>query len=305
MTLRLLDCFAGIGGFSYAAEHLVGGFTTTQFVELDPYCQRVLAKHWPDVPIHDDIRTFTAPPHTYDVITAGFPCQDISLAGKQAGLAGERSGLFYQIIRLARELQPKFVVLENVANLVSHADGTTFQEVLYALAKAGFDAEWAVIPASDVGACHKRARIWIVAYASQLLSDGSGDQFSRQPISQTLPQPGDALSPGTPTEPRQQADCGAATSDPYNAGLEGRQPVRLRQHPEQRLAWAGNPSCIRLNPDWRTYVPQPVLRRGDDGLQGRVDRLRALGNAVVPHCAAVPLSRVVALSRAAAPQRHG
>ena len=126
MTLRLLDLFSGIGGFSYAAEKIVGGFRTTQFVELDPYCQKVLCKHWPQVAIHADIRTFTAEPGMFDVITAGFPCQDLSAAGKQRGLQAERSGLFYEVIRLARELRPKFVLFENVGNLLSHQGGETF-----------------------------------------------------------------------------------------------------------------------------------------------------------------------------------
>ena len=78
--MKLLDTFAGIGGFSYAAEKLVGGFETTQFIEIDPYCQKVLKKHWPNVPIHDDITTFTAKSGEFDIITGGFPCQDISVA---------------------------------------------------------------------------------------------------------------------------------------------------------------------------------------------------------------------------------
>ena len=120
--LRLLDCFSGIGGFSLAASW-VGGFQTVGFVEIDPYCQRILRKHWPEVPVHDDIRGYSAEPGSVDVITAGFPCQDLSSAGKQEGLSGERSGLFYEVIRLARELRPQFIVFENVANLVSHSGG--------------------------------------------------------------------------------------------------------------------------------------------------------------------------------------
>jgi DNA (cytosine-5)-methyltransferase 1 len=167
--LTLLDLFSGIGGFSYAAERLVKGFKTIAFCEADRACQRVLAKHWPSTLIFPDVRTLTAQdilplcPTGLDVITAGFPCQDLSIAGKQAGYDGERSVLFYEIIRLAREFRPRFILLENVRNLLSHQDGTTFQETLFQIAKAGYDAEWAVIPASDVGACHRRERIWIIA----------------------------------------------------------------------------------------------------------------------------------------------
>ena len=166
MELKLLDLFSGIGGFSYAGEKIVGGFKTTQFVELDPYCQKVLRKNFPNTPIHDDIKTFTAKPGQFDVFTIGFPCQDLSVAGRQKGIGeGTRSGLFYESIRLLREVRPKFALFENVRNLLSHEKGETFQEILFQIAKAGYDAEWSVISAKDLGACHKRERIWIIAYS--------------------------------------------------------------------------------------------------------------------------------------------
>ena len=159
--LKILDTFAGIGGFSYAAEKLVRGFETTQFVEIDPYCQKILKKHWPHVPIHDDIKTFTASPGQYDVITGGFPCQDISVAGLKKGITKQsRSGLFYELIRVIRLVRPKFIVLENVAAILNNG----LDIVLGELSKAGYDAEWAVISASSLGACHRRSRWWLVAY---------------------------------------------------------------------------------------------------------------------------------------------
>ena len=279
MAITVLDLFSGIGGFSYAAEKLVGGFTTTQFVECDPYCQKVLQKHWPAVALHGDIRTFTAEPRVFDVITAGFPCQDLSVAGKQAGLSAERSGLFYEVIRLARELRPKFLLLENVANLATHQNGETFQEVLFQIAKAGFDAEWAVIPASDVGACHQRKRIWIVAYTkSQQCNDSESTNSAK--------------SPRVTTKPR---DCSSADVTHTNdQRLQGRKSVFV---PEHTLQWsAGTRNSHLLSPDWRTYVSKPALCRGDDGLSGRVDRLKALGNSIVPQVAAIPLQRIKELS---------
>ena len=164
--LKLLDAFAGIGGFSYAAERLVGGFETKQFIEIDPYCQSVLKKNFPNVPIHNDITTFQSYQGEYDLLTAGFPCQDLSVAGSQKGIgAGTRSGLFYEVMRLVRLIRPRFVLLENVRNLISHQQGETFQEILFQIAKAGYDAEWSIVSARDVGACHKRERVWIIAYA--------------------------------------------------------------------------------------------------------------------------------------------
>lgn len=275
--LNILDLFSGIGGFSYAAERLVGGFTTKQFVEIDPYCCSVLSKHWPGVPIHDDVQTFTAPVGSFDVITAGFPCQDLSKAGKRAGLQGARSGLFYEVMRLAREIQPRFILLENVGNLLSHANGQTFQEILCEVASAGFDAEWACIPASDMGACHKRERVWIVAYSSQLFSDvGSSGQPGKS-AEHALPQLGDCDGP--------------PTSHSSRHGLEGQE--RRRPH---SASWSQT-GIRRLDPNWRGYVSKPVLRRGDDGLSNRVDRLKALGNSIVPQVAAVALQRVKDLAR--------
>ena len=167
MDLKILDLFSGIGGFSYAAERIVGGYKTTQFVEVDPYCQSVLRKNFPNTPIHDDIRTFSAKSGQFDVFTIGFPCQDLSVAGKQRGINEQtRSGLFYESIRLLREVRPRFALFENVRNLLSHEKGQTFQEVLFQIAKAGYNAEWSVVSAKDLGACHLRERVWIIAYTN-------------------------------------------------------------------------------------------------------------------------------------------
>ncbi len=158
--LKILDTFAGIGGFSYAAHELVGGFQTTQFVEIDPFCQKVLKKNFPKVPCHDDIKTFTAYPGQYDVITAGFPCQDISVAGRREGITDQsRSGLFYELIRVIRLVRPKFVVMENVAAILNNG----LDIVLGELSEAGYDAEWSIISASSLGAAHRRSRWWCIA----------------------------------------------------------------------------------------------------------------------------------------------
>jgi len=163
--LRVLDLFSGIGGFSLGLER-TGGFETVAFCEIEPYCRRVLAKHWPEIPIYEDVRRLTAANLAadglaVDVICGGFPCQDISLAGKGAGLAGERSGLWRDYARLIGELRPQFVVVENVAALLSRGLG----DVLGDLAAIGYDAEWHCIPATAAGLPHARDRVWIVAHA--------------------------------------------------------------------------------------------------------------------------------------------
>lgn len=154
--VRVLDLFSGIGGFSLGLER--AGMRTVAFCEIDPYCRAVLAKHWPDVPCHDDIRTIQPP--QAEVITAGWPCQDLSIAGAGAGLRGKRSGLWDQVRGLLAWQRPRYAILENVSALRSRG----LSEVLWDLAEIGYDAEWHCIPASHVGAPQKRDRIWIVAY---------------------------------------------------------------------------------------------------------------------------------------------
>ena len=174
MTLCVLDLFSGIGGFSLGLER-TGGFETVAFCEIDPFCQKVLKKHWPDVPIYNDVRTlnYDGP---VDVITGGFPCQDISTAGKKAGITNEtRSGLWSEIIRLSIKLRPKFIIVENVANLLagpSEKPGAWFGRVLGDLASIRYNAEWHCIPASRLGAPHVRDRVWIIAYSEQGMRKG-------------------------------------------------------------------------------------------------------------------------------------
>ena len=278
--LRILDAFAGIGGFSYAAEKLIGGFKTTQFIEIDPFCQSILKKHWPEVLVHDDIKSFRSSPGKFEVITAGFPCQDLSQAGKQKGLSAERSGLFYEVIRLARELRPEFLLLENVGNMLSHQNGQTFQEVLFQIAKAGFDAEWALIPASDLGACHQRKRVWIIAHSQS--KQGNDCRLDHS-----------AESTGATAESGNSDGKNAAYTSQFH--IQGRWTEREQIQYSSGETWGtlwSHQGIERLDPNWHSYLSEPVLRRGDDGLSGRVDRLKSLGNSIVPHVAAVALQRI-------------
>ena len=330
--MNVLDLFAGIGGFTYAG-HLLGGFTTTQFVENNAYCQKVLRKNFPLVPIHDDITTFDTSFKfgEYDLITAGFPCQDLSSAGKQAGLReGTRSSLFYRVIEIARRVRPKFILFENVANTISHGNGETFQKILYEIAKIGYNAEWGIVSAKDVGACHLRKRIWIIAYANdpryyrtskrQIDSertetvikwydsfaeptgqadsvtntdsirrggrDCQGRTVREQPLLQTE-QAGDSLG-------GQATGCSSTPTNTQSIGVEGDrssgEQIQLTLGGTGLLNWS--PQRNMLSPNWTSYTSQPVLRRGDDGLSDRVDRLKALGNTICPQTAAIPLGRI-------------
>lgn len=162
--LKVLDLFSGIGGFSLGLE-ATGAFETAAFCEIEKYPRAVLKRHWPEVPCYDDVRKLSAARLSadgiaIDAICGGFPCQDISLAGKGEGLDGKRSGLWSEIARLVGEIGPRFLIVENVSALL----GRGLDRVLRDLAALGYDAEWHCIPASYVGLRHLRDRIWIVAY---------------------------------------------------------------------------------------------------------------------------------------------
>lgn len=196
--LKVLDLFSGIGGFSLGLER-TGGFETKAFCEIEPFQREVLEKHWPGVRCYHDVRELTAETLERDgiavnVLTGGFPCQDISSAGKQAGIGdGTRSGLYSHVIRLTSDLRPDFVILENVANLLagpSEQPGQWFGTILRDLARLGYDAEWENIPAAAVGLAHRRERIWIVAYPSEkrpvpglegILQSATARKFGRGP----------------------------------------------------------------------------------------------------------------------------
>ena len=234
--LKLLDTFSGIGGFSYAAEKLVGGFETTQFIEIEPYCQKVLKKHWPNVPIHDDITTFTAEPFQFDAVCGGFPCQDISTAGKGKGITQEtRSGLFYELIRVIRMVRPKFVILENVAAILNNG----MDIVLGELSEAGYDAEWAVISASSLGACHRRSRWWLVAYPNSL---------QRFDILRQQPEQRQEKQQRTSNKNNRSRDAANTNSDGYQGQcFETRNKITPGQDPSSK--WSTNTSDFERQSD--------------------------------------------------------
>lgn len=228
--------FAGIGGFDLGFER--AGMVCRWQVEIDEYATRVLAKHWPNVHRERDIRE--CGPHNLqqvDVICGGFPCQDISYAGHGAGLDGERSGLFFEAVRVVRQLRPRIVVLENVAALLTRG----LDRVLGTLAEIGYDAEWHCIPAAYVGAPHIRDRVFVLGYAN------GTRWFARQQTCKTVGHGHTAVSAGRHAAPM----------------------ANPKQKPKR---------C-----DW--WAIEPAVGRVADGVPARVDRLRGLGNAVVPQVA--------------------
>ena len=228
--------FAGIGGIDLGFERC--GMECKWQVEINDYAQKVLAKHWPKVHRERDIRECSARNLDWvDVIAGGFPCQDISYAGLGAGLDGERSGLFFEAIRLVRELQPRAVVLENVAALLTRG----LDRVLGTLAEIGYDAEWHCIPAAYVGAPHIRNRLFVMAYANSV-GRRKGSILQRVAAQKLLPR---------------DAWGGVSVAVHASAGLSG----RVRR------------------------IPNDSFYGMAHGIPARVDRLRGLGNAVVPQVA--------------------
>ena len=176
--MRVLDLFSGIGGFSLGLER--AGMETVAFCEIDPFCQKVLKKHWSDVPIYNDVTELTNERlksdgiNGIDVVTGGFPCQDISISGRLQGFDGERSSLWSELIRIVGEVRPSYAIFENVRNLLNGQQGDWFKRVLWEIYKIGYNVEWHCIPASSLGANHKRDRVWMVAYPDSTQCKGGG-----------------------------------------------------------------------------------------------------------------------------------
>jgi DNA (cytosine-5)-methyltransferase 1 len=228
----------------------------------------VLKKHWPEVPCYHDVRELTADVLrrdgiAVDVICGGFPCQDISSAGSKAGIKGQRSGLWAHYARLVREIRPKFIIVENVAALLARGMGT----VLGDLAEIRYDAQWQGIPASFLGAPHGRDRIWIIAYPNN-----EGEPVSSvHDEARRLPADGDAVHP-------------------ERAWTEVSVHLARAWWQQERLSWD------RVWPD----EDSPMGVGVDDGLPERLDRLKSLGNAVVPQIPELIGNAILESMRAAA-----
>ena len=283
---------AASADFSLGLER--AGMRTVAFCEIDPFCRRVLARHWPHIPCYDDVRTLTAARLAADgivadVIAGGFPCQDISVAGKAAGLAGERSGLWSEYARIIGEIRPRYIIVENVAALL----GRGLARVLGDLAALGYDAEWHCIPASAVGAPHRRDRIWIVAHASSSkLRDqsrrGNGTSRPDQAITRNNGQ-AQFMADAIGARLERCASLAGHIAEELQAIERGGEVSDANSEPPRRLAiswrecghWESEPTMGEL-----AYgVSNRLVRfrgRVASGIPNRVNKLRALGNAVIP-----------------------
>ncbi len=260
--LTVIDLFAGIGGFTLGLE-ATGGFRTIAMAETDPFCQRVLASLWPEVPNLGDVRNARYP--KADVITGGFPCQDVSRVGKGAGLSGGSSGLYREVIRAIRLVRPRYVLLENVVDLLSRGMGTLVGD----LAQVGYDAQWDSVSAADLGAPHLRERVWCIA--------------CRRPSAG--PQPLAHLAAGRHDRIQR------AVADAARARLSQR---ALRQEGGAGLLAASAGST--MGTVWADGWPrEPALCDLDGRVPERVDRTRVAGNAAIPQAAYLMGEAVLAM----------
>lgn len=273
--MRVLDTFSGIGGFSLGLER--AGMETAAFCEIEEYPRKVLAKHWPDVPMYNDVRTLTKERldqdgiGSIDVICGGFPCQDISTAGRQEGIGeGTRSGLWSECARLIGELQPQYAIFENVTNLLNGGGGDWFKRVLWDISQIGYDAIWHCIPASELGAHHHRDRVWIVAYPNEASTKGR------------------RLSIGIQSELANAYGRSKHWCASHNVAY----PLSWGQHRQGKLEQSIYSEAVK---DWEAAKPvngcvaqiwqaEPGVGRVVDGVWKRSygHRLGSLGNAVVP-----------------------
>jgi DNA (cytosine-5)-methyltransferase 1 len=301
--------FAGIGGIDLGLER--AGWECRWQVEWDAYCQRVLAKHWPDVPRYGDIATVDwSGVERVDLLAGGFPCQPFSVAGKQRRLADDR-WLWPEFARAIRDLRPRYVLVENVPGLLV---GGGMDAVLGELAELGFDAEWESIPAAAVGAPHLRYRVWIVAWhadradGSTIAGRGGARAVAAHPDSDALRlQPVALGRSGRPAElghdgtdwpladsdnggwnGRARAQRASGRTQPPNGGgvadpdeFDAQGFLTSLVDPQERGGSVERPARPRRDGvGW--WATEPDVGRVAHGIPARVDRLRALGNAVVP-----------------------
>ena len=254
--MRVLDLFSGIGGFSLGLER--AGMETVAFCEIDPFCRAVLKKHWPEIPIHDDVRTIDGREYSPDIVCGGYPCQPFSEAGERRGAEDDRH-LWPAMFAIIQRCRPAWVIGENVLGHVSLG----LDDVLSDLESEGYAAQTFIVPACAVDAPHKRNRVWIVANADS--GRGRSNAAGRN----------DADGPDTG---RPQADglpgtvCSERASRPLaDAGGYGKSQPR---RPQRKIRRRTGDGC--------RWQAEPRMGRVADGIPRRVDRIGALGNAVVP-----------------------
>jgi len=291
-----VSLFSGVGGIDLGLDR--AGMTCAYQVEIDPYCRKVLAKHWPDVSRWDDIKTF---PGTHamsllgdvDMVAGGFPCQPVSKAGKMRGAADERF-LWPEMYRVCKALSPRYILVENVVGLLSAPDrlgrrGGLFGGILGDLAALGYCVEWHCIPASSINALHRRDRVWIVAYSEHDGSPEASGRGDHRGIQQQQGREKESQGSEQPSTGCDQPSLFSDVPDTDQQGLERHQgDVTDGDQSGRVIEGAFGPvteSRLRRFADREGSAQwgfEPDVGRVVDGVPARVDRLRSLGNGCVP-----------------------
>lgn len=288
--MKVGSLFAGIGGFDLACER--AGMQCAWQVEIDPFCQRVLAHHWPDVPRYEDVRTVgKAELEPVDLVCGGFPCQDLSVAGRRAGLAGERSGLFHEFMRIVAELAPRWVLLENVPGLLSSNGGRDMGTVLWHLSELGYGWAYRVLDAQYFGVAQRRRRVFIVGHvgnsgcAAEILFEPescSGDSPPRrkagQDIAYTIAAGAGGSKFGSGRDGQDTFVAGALAATLNSGGNNG----GFRTEPGEHLVCVTESTMAfteRSRPQGRTFEAQAesAYALTNPGSGGRTDRGQIAG----------------------------
>jgi len=302
---KILDLFSGIGGFSLGLER-TGHFETVAFCEIDKFCKLILDKHWKGTKIYDNVKEITKERleadgiQFPDIITGGFPCQSFSVAGKQKGTSDDRY-LWPEMFRIIKIFKPRFIIGENVRGIVNIENGMVFETVCSNLEDEGYEVQPFLIPAASVGALHKRERIWFIASLENSrrtlqqgteLFDTNEDEIREEDANQHQrsgsPSEFDvanaeSIGTGESREFNQEersegsgstqldgsSSNDANTNSTRSQGFWGEHELRDGKEEEQtsRNSW---------------WLVEPNVGRVAHGVSGRVHRLKALGNSIVP-----------------------
>lgn len=265
--MRHASLFSGIGGFDLAAQWM--GWENIFQVEIDPFCQKVLEKNFPQTKRYADIKEFDGTKYrgAIDIISGGFPCQPFSVAGKRKGKEDNRY-LWPEMLRVISEIRPSFIVGENVTGII----GMALEQVLASLEAEGYYTETFIIPACAVNAPHRRDRIWIVAYADSIQSE----RWGRYKQLESQERKSESNRSERERIRNAASNCGKTIADPDKQRLEIWQ---LESNAEELK------TAIRTHDRWKNWPTQSGLCGGNDGVPNRVDRIKGLGNAIVPQVA--------------------
>jgi DNA (cytosine-5)-methyltransferase 1 len=288
--MRHASFFSGIGGFDLAAEWM--GWENVFMVEKDPWCQRILRKNFKNVEIYGDIKEFNGEDYSgsIDIVSGGFPCQPFSNAGKRKGESDDRY-LWPEYLRVIREIQPTYVVGENVAGLVTMEDGKTLDRILTDLEDEGYTVESFLIPACGVGAWHRRERIWICGVISNPDSNGDSRGLDTGGMgSKTTGGKGEnQCQGGSPHGERLRDELEPSGEDVPDTKGERQQSQQIGtkkfHSSEGQELLCGSRDANGIRSEWEYWATEPLLGRMANGIPNRVDRLRGLGNAIVPQVA--------------------